>query len=207
MEGALIDRSITEKAERDAIFAPVLDGESQSHRQRNVSCDNGVTSVHVMLLVEKMHRATQAARTPCFFPKKLRHTGVGACAASKSVGVIAVGGDDVVIITNGSDRAGHNCFLPDVKVAKTTDLLRLILLTGAFLETPNRQHQREHLDFVALLHRLHDGLSRARNRGSGARALRASAEVEGNNKEQGKQEIADERIAEEHPTGGSAVAG
>jgi hypothetical protein len=123
------------------------------------------------------------------------------------VGMIAVGGDNVVIITNGSDSAGHNRFLTDVKVAKTADLLRLILLAGAFLETPNQQHQREHLDFVALLHRLHDGLSRARNRGSGARALRASAKVDGKNKEQGKQEITDERIAEKHPTGGSAVAG
>ena len=186
VEGSLIDRSITEKAERDAIFAPVLDGESQSHRQRNVSCDNGVTSVHVMLLVEKMHRATQAARTACFFSKKLRHTGVRACAASKRVSVIAVSGDDVVIVANGRDGAGHNCFLANVKVTKTADLLRLILLTGAFLETPNQQHQREHLDFVALLHRLHDGLSRARNRGSGARALRASAKVHGKNKEQGE---------------------
>ena len=140
MEGTLIDRSITEKAERDAIFATVFDGESQSHRQRNVSGDNGVTTVHVMFLVEKMHRATQAARTAGFFSKKLRHTGVRACAASKSVSMIAVGGDNVVIITNGSDSAGHNCFLTDVKVAKTADLLRLILLTGAFLETPNQQH-------------------------------------------------------------------
>src|SRR4029077_12996843 len=105
VEGALIDRSITEKAERDAIFAAILDSESQSHRQRNVSGDNGVTSVHVMLLVEKMHRATQAARTPCFFPKKLRHTCVGAGAASESVSMIAVGGDNVVIITNGGDSA------------------------------------------------------------------------------------------------------
>src|SRR5439155_9427573 len=90
----------------------------------------------------------QAARTPCFFPKKLRHTGVGACAASKRVSVIAVGGDDVVIVTNGCESAGYNCFLPNVKMTKTPDLLRLILLTGAFFETPNQQHQREHLDFV-----------------------------------------------------------
>src|SRR5439155_562742 len=75
---------------------------------------NVVTSVHVMLLVEKMHRATQAARTPCFFPKELRHTGVGACAASKRVSVVAISGDDVVIVTNGCNCAGYNCFLPNV---------------------------------------------------------------------------------------------
>jgi hypothetical protein len=38
-------------------------------------------------------------------------------------------------------------------MAKAADLLRLILLTRAFLETPDQQHQREHLDFVALLRR------------------------------------------------------
>src|SRR5437870_1814668 len=170
---------------------------------RNLVAD----SAHTILLVEEMHRATQAARTPCFFPKKLRHTGVGACAASKRVSVIAVGGDDVVIVTNGCDSAGYNCFLPNVKMTKTPDLLRLILLTGAFFETPNQQHQREHLDFVALLHRVHDGSSRARNRGTGARVLRASAKVDGQDKDQGKQKIADQRIAKEHPTGGSAVTG
>src|SRR4029450_7384188 len=106
--------------------------------------------------------------------------------------MIAVGGDNVVIITNGSDSAGHNCFLTDVKVAKTADLLRLILLAGAFLKTPYQQHQREHLDFVALLHRLHEDLGRARNRGTGARALRASANVHTNNKKQSEEKIAEQ---------------
>src|SRR5207249_10284895 len=84
-------------------------------------------------------------------------------------------------------------------MTKTTDLLRLILLTGAFFETPNQQHQREHLDFVALLHRLHEGSSRARNSGTGARALPAAAKVDGKHKDQGKQKSADQRIAAEHP--------
>src|SRR4030095_9788116 len=207
VEGALIDRSITEEAERHTIFAPVFNGKSHPDRQRNMSGDNSVTAVHVIFAVEEMHRTAQAARAACFFSKKFRHTCVRARAASKRVSMIAVSGDNVVIVTNGSDSAGHDCFLPNVKMTKAADLLRLILLTGAFFETPNQQHQREHLDFVALLHRLHDGSSRARDRGSGARALRASAKVDGKNKEQGKQKIADERIAEEHPTGGSAVTG
>jgi hypothetical protein len=84
--------------------------------------------------------------------------------------MIAVSGDYVVIVTNSSDSAGHNCFLTDVKMTKTTDLLRLILLTGAFLETPDQQHQREHLDFVALLHRLHRDYPAATGRNRAARA-------------------------------------
>ena len=65
--------------------------------------------------------------------------------------------------------APHNDrFLADVKMAKAADLLRLILLTRAFLETPDQQHQREHLDFVALLRlrhgRIRSGAARAEAR-------------------------------------------
>jgi hypothetical protein len=90
------------------------------------------------------------------------------------VSVIAVSRDDVVIVTDSGDSAGDDCFLPNVKVTKTADLLRLILLTSAFFETPNQQHQREHLDFVALLHRLHDSYRAARGRNRAARARDSS---------------------------------
>src|SRR5439155_16351968 len=83
-------------------------------------------------------------------------------------------------------------------MTKTPDLLRLILLTGAFFETPNQQHQREHLDFVALLHRVHDGSSRARNRGTGARVLRASAKVDGQDKDQRTRDRKSTRLNSSH---------
>jgi hypothetical protein len=40
-------------------------------------------------------------------------------------------------------------------MTKAADFLGLILLAGALFETPNEQHQPEHLDFVALLRWLH----------------------------------------------------
>jgi len=151
-----------------------------------------MTAVHVIFFVEEVHRATQTPRAACLFSKKFRHARVSGCATSKGVSVIAVCGDDVVIVTNSRDCTSDYRFLPNVKMTKTADLLRLILLTGAFLETPNQQHQREHLDFVALLHRLHEGLGRTRNRGSGARALCASAKVHTNNKKQSEEKIAEQ---------------
>jgi hypothetical protein len=63
--------------------------------------------------------------------------------------VIAIRGDQVIIVPRGRNRADDDSFLSDVKVAKPADLLRLILLARAFLETPDQQHQREHFDFVA----------------------------------------------------------
>src|SRR5260370_5526094 len=71
--------------------------------------------------------------------------------------VIAISGDDVIVVAHGRDRAGYDRFLANVKMTKPSDFLRLILLAGAFLKPPDQQHQREHLDFVALLYRLHGG--------------------------------------------------
>ena len=67
--------------------------------------------------------------------------------------VIAVGSDQVIIPARRSDSPNDDSFLSDIEVTKAADLLRLILLTRAFLETPDQQHQRKHLDFVALLRR------------------------------------------------------
>ena len=111
--------------------------------------------VHVILLVEKMHRTAQPARAAGLFSEKLGHAGVGAGAASERMTMIAIGGDDVIVVPHRRDCADHDRFLPNVKMAKTADFLRLILLTRALFETPNQQHQREHLDLVALLGPLH----------------------------------------------------
>src|SRR5437868_4938163 len=134
-----------------------------------------------MLLVKKMHRTAEAARTTGVLAKKLGHAGIGAGAAGEGVGVIAISGDDVIIEAGGGDGAGDNRFLPDIKMTKTADLLRLILLAGAFLEAPDEQHQPEHLDFVALLGRLHqDQVARATRtvlRGASARINRTKMAV------------------------------
>jgi hypothetical protein len=54
--------------------------------------------------------------------------------------VITVRSDYVIIRPHGSDRPGYDGFLTDVKVTKAANLLRLILLTGAFFEAPDQQH-------------------------------------------------------------------
>ena len=59
---------------------------------------------------------------------------------AKRMPVITVSSDDVIIRPHGSDRPGHDGFLADVKMTKAANLLRLILLTGAFFEAPDQQH-------------------------------------------------------------------
>ena len=68
----------------------------------------------------------------------------GASSARERVRVIAVSRDEVIVRTRGGNGADHDSFLSDVKVTKAADLLRLILLAGAFFKAPDQQHQREH---------------------------------------------------------------
>jgi hypothetical protein len=84
--------------------------------------------------------------------------------------MIAISGNDVVVVANRRDSACHDGFLANVKMAKAAYFLRLILLTGAFLKAPDQQHKREHLDFVALLPRLHGGHPAAAGRNRAVRA-------------------------------------
>ena len=175
VESSLIDRAVTEEAKRDPIFVPVLGGKSHSHRQRNVGANNSMTAVHVIFPVEKMHGATQALRAAGLLSKKLCHTGIRTCPASERVSVIAISGNDVIVFAHSREGACYDGFLTNVKMTKAAYFLRLILLTGAFLKAPDQQHKREHLDFVALLPRLHGGYPAAAGRNRAARARELSA--------------------------------
>ena len=75
--------------------------------------------------------------------------------------MITIRGDDVIVRTRGRDRADGYRFLANVKMTEATDLLRLILLAGPLFEAPNQQHQREHLNLVALLRLMHRALRSA----------------------------------------------
>ena len=105
--------------------------------------------------------------------------------------MIAVGCYQIIIRPRGRDRAADDRFLPDVKMAKAADFLRLILLARALLETPNEKHQREHFDLVALLRLRHKaGLNRARLGGGGAGGLEGATPMEAENKKAGEEQVA-----------------
>src|SRR5206468_7948743 len=90
MERALIDRAVAKEAERDAIFVAIFRRESHPHSEWDVRCDNRMPAIHVVLLVEIMHRATKSTRTAGRLPEKLGHASVRARAASERMGVISV---------------------------------------------------------------------------------------------------------------------
>src|SRR5205823_14812995 len=111
-------------------------------------------------------------------------------SAGERMAMIAICGDDVIVIADGRDRADNDSFLPNVKMTEAANFLRLILLARAFLETADQQHHREHLDFVALLGPLHRRLSDAGNCGFSARPAGLSPEVHARHKDKREEHIA-----------------
>src|SRR5262249_39424838 len=95
--------------------------------------------------------------------------------------------------------ADHDGLLTDIKMTEAADFLRLILLASAFLETPNQQHQREHLDFVALLGTQHEKLCDARQCGSSTRPAGLAPEVHARHEKQCEEQIAQNCVTKKHP--------
>jgi len=90
VEGTLIDRAVAEEAKCDAIFLAIFRSERPFRGKRNVRAHNRVPAVHVIFLVEKMHRAAEPLGTAGCFAKKFGHARIRARAAGKRVAVIAI---------------------------------------------------------------------------------------------------------------------
>src|SRR5437660_3141107 len=148
-----------------------------------------VATVHVIFLVEKMPRTAEPLGTARCLSEKFGHTRVRTRPPRKCVTMIAISSDDVIVISHGRDCTGDHRFLSNVKMAEAADLLRLILLARAFLETANQEHQREHLDLVALLGPLHRNLRDARQSGSSARPAGFSPEIHAGDEKQREAQI------------------
>src|SRR5205814_9304696 len=110
-------------AKGNAIFISIFAGESKSAGQRNVGTYDGVSTIHVMFLIEEMHRTTESTGTTGIFAEKFGHAGIGAGSADQRVGMIAIGGDKVIIEPNSRDRAGHDRLLADIKMTEAADFL------------------------------------------------------------------------------------
>src|ERR1700719_789830 len=165
-----------------------------------MGADDRMPSVHMIFLVEEMHRAAKSLRAATGFPEEFRHAGVRAGSARESMTVVPIRGDNVIVIPDRGNGANDNRFLSNVQVAEAADLLRLILLARAFLETPNQQHQREHLDFVALLGTLHRILCEARQRSSSARPAGLSPKIHAHHEKQREEQIAQDWVTKKHPS-------
>src|SRR5207248_651368 len=125
VERTLVNRAIAKKTKRDAIFISIFAREGQSRGERDVRADDGMSAVHVVAAIEKMHGSAETARATGFLAEQLGHTRISARSARERMSVIAISGNDVVVTTRSGNRAADDCFLANVKMAEAADLLGL----------------------------------------------------------------------------------
>ena len=64
------------------------------------------------------------------------------------MGVVAIGGDDVVVFAEEGDGADGDGFLSDVEVEETRHFAALVVLERNLFESPDAAHQSVEPDFV-----------------------------------------------------------
>ncbi len=101
MESSLIDSRFAEEAERDSIRPLVLRCESNARRQRNLTADNGVTAKKIYVRIEDVHRAAFACGRAAHLAVKLRHHLICGNAFGYRLAVLAVAGQDVIVLAYG----------------------------------------------------------------------------------------------------------
>ena len=122
VEGAVVDRAVAEVELDDAVGPLVAQGVGHADAERDVPADDAVAAHQPVLDIEQVHRAALALDQAGALAIELGHHLVGVAAEQEGVGVVAVGGDDLVAFLEGVEKAGGDRFLPDVEVEVAADL-------------------------------------------------------------------------------------
>ena len=104
-EGALVDRTIAKEGECAALEALVLECECEASAEWRLSGDDSVSAPIVFVWCEKVHRATFAFGAPGVFAIHFRHTFIHRHTDGQCVAVVAIRGDDVVVLFHQRDDA------------------------------------------------------------------------------------------------------
>ena len=157
MESALVDRAVAEETEAAALAFQIFQAIRQSKTERGLvvmmpwppqkSCRERKKCIDPPLPFEQ----------PVCFPGKLRHTFVHRHANSQGVGVAAVGGDVVVMLSTERKRSYRHGFLANVEVEELPMRPGFwVVRQRHLLEAADRHHLRV-ADFPLRGERLVDG--------------------------------------------------
>ena len=137
---ALVGRAVAEIGQRDVLAAVVLVGEGEARADRHLGADDAVAAVKVLLAAEHVHRAALALGVAVAAPGQLGHDSLGIHAGRQHVAVVAIGGDDRVLVGDRRLHADHHGLLADVEMAEAADQAHAVELAGALLEAADQQH-------------------------------------------------------------------
>ena len=137
---ALVGAAVAEIGQRDVLGAVVLVREGQAGADRHLGADDAVAAVEVLLAAEHVHRAALALGIAAAAAGQLGHHALGVHAAGQHVAVVAIGGDDGVLVAHIGLHADDDGFLADVEMAEAADQAHAVELARPLLEAADQQH-------------------------------------------------------------------
>ena len=155
MPRAGVDRAVAELAQHGAGLVAAHDLERDAGADREVAADDPPAAEEVALDVEQVHRAAAPVRAAVDATEQLGHDCVGVDAAREREAVVAVGGDQHVVLLHRADRADVRCLLARGEVAVAADLGCLVLPLRLRLEGADQEHQLEQVSQLVVVVALH----------------------------------------------------
>lgn len=157
MHGSLVNRAVAHEAQAAAFEALVFHGIGDASSEWRLAADDAVPAPVILVRREEVHRASFSARAAGGFALKLGHAFVHRHADCQGVPVIAISGDDVVVVAEEVASAYGNGLLADVEVKKSANLALLVNAQGAFFKASDAHHVGVEAQLVLGAERLIDG--------------------------------------------------
>src|SRR5690606_3713162 len=104
------------------------------------AADDRVAPVEATPDVEQVHRPAAAAAAAFALAEHLGHHRCGRHAACQRMAVLAVGGEDAVVVAQLRHRAGSDRLLADVQVQEAANAAGAVELGAFLLEAPDAHH-------------------------------------------------------------------
>ena len=140
MELSLVDSAVAEEADHDLVAAAVLDGQREPHGDGQVTAHDGVSPHEALLHVEQVHGSALAAAGARDLAHQLGHHGIRGHAPGQRVAVVAVVGDDIVVLAEVGERPNRDGFLTYVEVEEASDLAVHVQALALLLEPTYEEH-------------------------------------------------------------------
>ena len=112
----------------------VFQAEGEAGAERGLAGDDAVAAPVVLVGGEEVHRSALALRAAAAgLPNSSAMHSFMLMPTARRVAVVAVGGDDVVVLAAQADGADGDGFLADVEVQEAAHLAALVLAATPFL--------------------------------------------------------------------------
>src|SRR5690606_34268634 len=142
VQDTLTGSSVTKEGEANIIRSFVFFCKGNSGSGTNLRTYNSVSSEEIHLFSKEVHATALSFGATSSFSIKLGHTALGRNAFSQCQTVVAVSGNERILLPGGCHTTGSNGFLTYVGMEEATDFtFHFILFFCCKLKYPDELHQ------------------------------------------------------------------